>query len=121
MEGMGRHMANDKRAPSESTSEERPRKIKRPPEAVSIFPGRTRSSSEVAGHGQRLHIWKHGVSPDRLEVVWGVVVVGFGLIGGRRETRSYKIISLPDPRGRWDLSVVKAEAKKVFGKNCEGV
>ena len=43
------------------------------------------------------------------------------LVGGRAETRSYKIVSLPKPRGRRDLSVAVAEAKNgSWEQNDEG-
>ena len=35
-----------------------------------------------------------------------------GLVGGRVETWSYKVVSSPNPRGHHDLSVAVAEAKK---------
>ena len=47
MEGMGGRTANDKRAPSASTTEDRPQKSKRPVAAVSILPGGNRSYSKA--------------------------------------------------------------------------
>ena len=44
-----------------------------------------------------------------------------GLVGGRVETRSYEMVSPPEPRGRRALSVAAAEAKKgSWAQNCEG-
>ena len=43
------------------------------------------------------------------------------LVSGRVEMRSYKILSLPEPRGNCDLLVAVAEAKKrSWEKNVRG-
>ena len=44
-----------------------------------------------------------------------------GLVGDRVDTRSYKIVSPPKPKGPRGMSVALAEAKKgSWAQNCEG-
>ena len=44
-----------------------------------------------------------------------------GLVGGRVETQSFEIVSLPEPRRRRALSVTVVAAKKgSLEQNCEG-
>ena len=50
-----------------------------------------------------------------------VIIVWVDIVGGQMETRSYEIVSLPEPRGRRVLSVAVAGGKKgSWEKNCEG-
>ena len=68
-----------------------------------------------------------GVSPEvrwlteRLSSDGGVRCRCLGLVGGRGQTCSYKILSLPERRGCLNLSVSKAEAKREVGANVEEV
>ena len=91
---------------TENNAEERPRKSKRPPVADSISPVGTRYWSEAAGGGKHRNYGKRW-SGDR-----GRRSRQIGLIDGRRETRSYKIVSPPEPRGRCTLSVAMARRKE---------
>ena len=75
MEGMGQNTENYKRDQYASTAEERQQKIKRPPAAVSILTGRTRSLSEAAYRGQRLRLWNQCSRMERLSMERGVIVV----------------------------------------------
>ena len=83
--------------------------------------GSRRSFPEAAGRGQWLHIWKRGGWDERLSAAGGIVVVGSSFFGGQGETRSYKTVSLPEPRESCALSVAVTEAKKVsLAQNCDG-
>ena len=74
---------------SASTAEERAQKIKQPPAEVSISPGGKRFLLEAAGFRQRLHLWNHGSSTERLAEAGGVIIVGFELsaVGGRHSRK----------------------------------
>ena len=91
---------------TENNAEERPRKSKWPPVVDSILPVGTRYWSVTAGGGKNCNYGKRW-SGDR-----GSRSRQIGLLEGRRETRSYKIVRPPEPRGRCTLSVAKARQKE---------
>ena len=92
---MGRRTAKKKRDPYISTSEERPQKSKRPPAAVSISLGITRSLLEAAGRGQELSIMKRGGQTERLVEIGGIDVVGSALLAVEGRCSLTPLYALP--------------------------
>ena len=80
---------------------------------------RRRSSFQIRGRGDLLEAERHNdvcvsggaVVSAEVGSIGGRHYRRVGLVGGRVDTRSYEIVSPPEPRGRRALSVAGAGAK----------